>query len=73
MNIIKQVALGSQGLHVSVEGLGCVGMSGFTGGTIYGPTDDAESIATIHRAHEPGVTMLDTADIYGPQHNITSN
>ena len=50
-----------------------MGMSGFTGGTIYGPTDDAESIATIHRAHEPGVTMLDTADIYGPQHNITSN
>ena len=46
-----------------------MGMSGFTGGTIYGATDDTESIATIHRALELGVTMLDTADIYGPQHN----
>ena len=69
MNTIKQVPLGSQGLSVSVEGLGCMGMSGFTGGTIYGPTDDAESIATIHRARELGVTMLDTADVYGPFHN----
>ena len=69
MNTIKTVALGSQGLYVSVEGLGCMGMSGFTGGTIYGPIDDDESIATIHRALELGVTMLDTADIYGPQHN----
>ena len=69
MSTIKQVPLGSQGLHVSVEGLGCMGMSGFTGGTIYGPTDDAESIATIHRAAELGVTMLDTADVYGPFHN----
>ncbi|WP_310393860.1 aldo/keto reductase [Hymenobacter sp.] len=69
MNPIKKVALGSQGLQVSVEGLGCMGMSGFAGGTIYGATDDAESIATIHRAQELGVTMLDTADIYGPFHN----
>ena len=69
MSTIKQVALGTQGLHVSVEGLGCMGMSGFTGGTIYGPTDDAESIATIHRALELGVTLLDTADVYGPFHN----
>ena len=69
MTIIKQVPLGSQGLRVSVEGLGCMGMSGFTGGTIYGPIDDAESIATIHRAQELGVTMLDTADVYGPFHN----
>lgn len=69
MNTIKKVALGSQGLEVAVEGLGCMGMSGFTGGTIYGPIDDNESIATIHRALELGVTMLDTADLYGPQHN----
>ena len=69
MNTLKQVALGSQGLTTSVEGLGCLGMSGFVGGTIYGPTDDDESIATIHRALELGVTMLDTADIYGPTHN----
>lgn len=69
MNTIKQVALGSQGLEVSVEGLGCMGMSGFTGGNVYGVADDTESIATIHRALELGVTMLDTADIYGPAHN----
>lgn len=69
MNTIKQVALGSQGLTVSVEGLGCMGMSGFAGGTIYGATDDTESIATIHRALELGITMLDTADVYGPTHN----
>ena len=69
MTNLKKVALGSQGLEVPVEGLGCMGMSGFTGGTIYGPTDDAESIATIHRARELGVTMLDTADVYGPFHN----
>lgn len=69
MNTIKRVALGSQGLEVAVEGLGCMGMSGFTGGTMYGPTDDDESIATIHRALELGVTMLDTADLYGPMLN----
>ena len=69
MTNLKKVALGSQGLEVAVEGLGCMGMSGYTGGTIYGPTDDAESIATIHRARELGVTMLDTADVYGPFHN----
>lgn len=66
MTSIQQVALGSQGLHVSAQGLGCMGMSGFAGGTIYGATDDTESIATIHRAQELGVTMLDTADLYGP-------
>jgi aryl-alcohol dehydrogenase-like predicted oxidoreductase len=53
--------LGSQGLTVSAEGLGCMGMSAF-----YGNRDDAESVATIHRALELGVTFLDTAEIYGP-------
>lgn len=69
MNTLKKVTLGSQGLEVAIEGLGCMGMSNFPGGTVYGPTDDAESIATIHRALELGVTMLDTADIYGPMDN----
>jgi len=54
-------ALGSQGLSVSALGLGCMGMSEF-----YPPMDDAESVATIHRALDLGVTMLDTADMYGP-------
>jgi aryl-alcohol dehydrogenase-like predicted oxidoreductase len=53
--------LGSQGLEVSAEGLGCMGMSEF-----YGATDEAEAMATIHRALELGVTLLDTSDIYGP-------
>ena len=54
-------ALGSQGLQVSAEGLGCMGMSAF-----YGSFDDTESTATIHRALDLGVTLLDTADVYGP-------
>ena len=56
--------LGSSGLTVSAEGLGCMGMS-----YAYGPIDHDESIATIHRALELGVTLLDTADIYGDGHN----
>jgi aryl-alcohol dehydrogenase-like predicted oxidoreductase len=53
--------LGGQGLEVSMQGLGCMGMSEF-----YGERDDDESTATIHRALELGVTFLDTADMYGP-------
>lgn len=56
--------LGRTGATVSALGLGCMGMSEF-----YGPSDEAESLATIHRALELGVTMLDTADMYGPYRN----
>ncbi|HEY1950282.1 MAG TPA: aldo/keto reductase [Bryobacteraceae bacterium] len=53
--------LGSQGLKVSALGLGCMGMS-----QSYGVPDDAESIATIHRALDLGLDFLDTAEVYGP-------
>jgi aryl-alcohol dehydrogenase-like predicted oxidoreductase len=56
--------LGRNGLVVSALGLGCMGMS-----QAYGPADREESIATIHRALELGVTFLDTSDVYGSGHN----
>jgi aryl-alcohol dehydrogenase-like predicted oxidoreductase len=61
---VQERKLGSDGLTVSALGLGCMGMSEF-----YGRRDDDESIATIHRALELGVTLLDTADVYGPHTN----
>ena len=61
---MKIKKLGSQGLTASELGLGCMGMSEF-----YGQTNDEESIKTIHRAFESGITFLDTADVYGPYKN----
>jgi aryl-alcohol dehydrogenase-like predicted oxidoreductase len=61
---MEQRTLGGQGLVVSALGLGCMGMS-----QSYGPGDDQESVATLHRALELGMTFLDTADIYGPYTN----
>jgi aryl-alcohol dehydrogenase-like predicted oxidoreductase len=58
---VNQRNLGSEGLVLSELGLGCMGMSEF-----YGTGDEGESIATIHRAMELGITFLDTADMYGP-------
>jgi aryl-alcohol dehydrogenase-like predicted oxidoreductase len=58
---MKTRRLGTQGLEVSEQGLGCMGMSEF-----YGEADEGEAIATIQRALELGVTLLDTADMYGP-------
>ena len=58
---MKSTAWGSQGLQASVEGLGAMGMSAF-----YGPRDDEESTLTLNRAIDLGVTMIDTAEIYGP-------
>jgi len=56
--------LGSTGPHVSAIGLGAMGMS-----DLYGPSDEAESIATIHAAIDAGVTLIDTGDFYGSGHN----
>jgi aryl-alcohol dehydrogenase-like predicted oxidoreductase len=62
MEIVK---LGREGPQVGALGLGCMGMSP----GIYGPADDIESVATLHRAIEAGVTLIDTGDFYGSGHN----
>ena len=56
--------LGTTGPRVSAIGLGAMGMSG-----MYGPSDEAESIATVHAAMDAGVTLIDTGDFYGMGHN----
>lgn len=61
---MKTRKLGSHGPEVSSLALGCMGMSG-----MYGPSDEAESIATIHEAIEKGITLIDTGDFYGMGHN----
>src|SRR5438094_10151428 len=61
---MQQRRLGREGPMVSSLGLGCMGMSEF-----YGPTDEVESLATIHRALDLGIDFLDTADVYGPYTN----
>lgn len=61
---MKMRRLGEKGPEVSAMGLGCMGMSEF-----YGPRDEAESVATIHRALDLGIRLLDTADVYGPHTN----
>jgi aryl-alcohol dehydrogenase-like predicted oxidoreductase len=61
---LEKRKLGRQGLEVSAIGLGCMGMS-----QSYGPADETESIATLHRAIELGCTFLDTAEVYGPHKN----
>jgi len=65
-NVVESRRLGSAGPAVSELGLGCMGMSEF-----YGPAEESESILTIHRALDAGVTLLDTADIYGSGANET--
>ena len=64
--MLPKRTLGRQGLVVSAIGLGCMGMS-----QSYGTPDDAESVATIHRALELGVDYFDTAEVYGPFTNET--
>ncbi|XP_044502077.1 probable aldo-keto reductase 2 [Mangifera indica] len=67
MATVKRIKLGSQGLEVSAQGLGCMGMSAF-----YGPAKpEPEMIALIHHAVNSGITFLDTSDVYGPHTNET--
>lgn len=63
--VMKRMKLGSQGLEVSGQGLGCMGMSAFYGP----PKPDEDMIALIHHAISSGVTFLDTSDMYGPHTN----
>ncbi|KAH9657746.1 putative aldo-keto reductase 2 [Citrus sinensis] len=62
---VKRIKLGSQGLEVSAQGLGCMGMSAFYGP----PKPESDMIALIHHAIDNGITFLDTSDVYGPHTN----
>ena len=62
MASVGRMKLGSQGLEVSAQGLGCLGMSAFYGP----PKPEADMITLIHRAVRSGITFLDTSDMYGP-------
>ncbi|KAF2933404.1 hypothetical protein DAI22_04g081400 [Oryza sativa Japonica Group] len=62
---VRRMKLGSQGLEVSAQGLGCMGMSAFYGP----PKPEADMVALIHHAVAAGVTHLDTSDMYGPHTN----
>jgi aryl-alcohol dehydrogenase-like predicted oxidoreductase len=59
---VERIKVGSQGLEVSTQGLGCMGMSAFYGP----PKPEQDMIALIHHAIDSGVTFLDTSDSYGP-------
>jgi aryl-alcohol dehydrogenase-like predicted oxidoreductase len=61
---MRKTSLGKNGPQVTALGLGCMGMSG-----MYGPTDEQQSIATIHAALDAGINLLDTGDFYGMGHN----
>lgn len=65
MAAVRRIRLGSQGLEVSVQGLGCMSMSAFYGP----PKHEADMIALIHHAVNSGITFLDTSDVYGPYTN----
>lgn len=66
---MKKINLGSEGLTIPVMGLGCMGMTGFEEGNMYGEANEEEAIVTIHRSGELGGNFLDTADLYGPLKN----
>jgi aryl-alcohol dehydrogenase-like predicted oxidoreductase len=63
--VVPRLKLGSQGMEVSAQGLGCMGMSAFYGP----PKPEPDMVALIHHAVAAGVTLLDTSDIYGPHTN----
>jgi len=62
---VRRIKLGSQGLEVSAQGLGCMGLTGHYGAS----KPETEAIALIHHAIHSGVTFLDTSDMYGPETN----
>ena len=62
---VRRMKLGSQGLEVSVQGLGCMGLSAFYGA----PTPETNAVALLRHAIKAGITFLDTSDFYGPETN----